>query len=143
MPASRRVAVLEKQMRGEDDAGSSLRREPCSASPALLENVDAGIMETFLDDQRDLKRDVYAAFAKRPDLLVPTVEQLNKEEHRELVRNSLAAVLDAGHKPLEYFDSDIKKYIYMAEVCAPIDLSLVRTQQASSCHLSTLRRRAQ
>lgn len=126
MPVSRRVAVLEKQMRGDEGTSAGLRREPCASTPALLENVDAGVMETFLDDQRELKRDVYAAFAKRPDLLVPTVEQLNKEEHRELVRNSLRAILDAGYKPLDYFDSDIRKYIYMAEVCAPIDLSLVR-----------------
>jgi len=69
---------------------------------------------------------VYQEFTRRPELLPQCTEGLTKEAHRELVRAGLRAVLAAGIAPLDLFDADIKKYIYMAELAAPIDLSLVR-----------------
>ena len=47
------------------------------------------------------------------------------EEHRELVRKCLRKLLEAGHSPLNYFQHDLKKYFYLAEVMSLIDLSLV------------------
>jgi hypothetical protein len=129
MEVQRRLSVLEGQMRGSRDdrtGEGNLRRSLCE-STGLLENVDASCMEAFIDDQRGLKREVYEMFKNHPALLVPTVEQLSKSQHRQLVRDCLHAILDAGLKPLHYFDSDLKRYFYMAELCAPVDLSLVRS----------------
>lgn len=109
---------------GPDASASSISRALAKAE--LLQVVDAQTMADFLDPQRDMKAYVYDIFKQNPALLAPTIEGLSKAEHRELVRKSLRTLLAAGFSPLEYFDSDIKKYIYMAEVCAPIDLSLVR-----------------
>jgi hypothetical protein len=47
------------------------------------------------------------------------------EEHRELVRQCLRTLLEAGHSPLNYFQHDLKKYFYLAEVMSLVDLSLV------------------
>ena len=112
-----------------DTSASSITR--AFAKAELLQVVDTETMATFLDPQRDLKAYVYDVFKQTPALLAPTIEGLSKAEHRELVRKSLRTLLAAGFSPLQYFDSDIKKYIYMAEVCAPIDLSLVRSLQSS------------
>jgi hypothetical protein len=128
MGTSRRIFVLKEQMdaeAGPTPLNFGLERTQCSS--ALLENVDAHTMEVFLDDQRELKATVFEVFKQHPALLVPNIEGLTKTEHRQLVRDSLRAILSAGFSPLQYFDSDIKKYIYMAEICAPIDLSLVRS----------------
>lgn len=83
-------------------------------------------MEACIDDQRDTKKQLYEIFKQRPELLVPVTEGLTHTEQRQVVRDCLMAVLDAGVKPMELFDSDIRKYIYLAELAAPIDLSLVR-----------------
>jgi hypothetical protein len=112
----------------DDETGTDMLGRSLCTSTGLLENVDASCMQAFIDDQRNLKREVYSIFKDHPALLVPTVEQLSKSEHRQLVRDTLHAILAAGFNPLHYFDADIKRYIYMAEICAPVDLSLVRSQ---------------
>jgi hypothetical protein len=47
------------------------------------------------------------------------------EEHRELCRQHLRLVLDAGYNPMRFFASDYKKYFYLAELYSLIDLSSV------------------
>ena len=47
------------------------------------------------------------------------------EEHRELCRQHLRLVLDAGYNPMRFFASDFKKYFYLAELYSLIDLSSV------------------
>ena len=47
------------------------------------------------------------------------------EEHRELVRKTLQALLADGHKPMTYYSTDLKKYFYFGELMALVDLSLV------------------
>ena len=49
------------------------------------------------------------------------------EEHRELVRKTLQALLADGHKPMTYYATDLKKYFYFGELMALVDLSLVRS----------------
>lgn len=128
MAAGRRINVLNGHLGAlepGDAVNSGLERGLCSAAAGLLENVDAHTMAEFLDDQRQLKAKVFELFQNSPGLLAPSIEGMSKTEHRQLVRDSLRTILKGGYQPLAYFDSDIKKYIYMAEICAPIDLSLV------------------
>lgn len=76
--------------------------------------------------------DIYAiAFAD----LVPWVTCA--EEHRELVRKCLYAILGSGYSPLEFFDRDYNSYFLMAETLACVDLSTVRLDivHAESAHL--------
>jgi hypothetical protein len=135
MEASRRLSILRKHVEDsvaeEPVAGHTqevqMLRQPCAAK----QTVDPHTMECFLDGLRSVKASVYKAFAERPDLLVPTAEGLTKEAHRALVRDSLRCLLNAGYQPLQLFDTDIARYFYMAEVCAPIDLSLVRSDVAA------------
>jgi hypothetical protein len=47
------------------------------------------------------------------------------EEHRELVRQQLQLLLKAGYSPLRFYVHDIKKYFYLGELLALVDLSLV------------------
>ena len=47
------------------------------------------------------------------------------EEHRELVRKQLLVLLAAGYSPMKFFAKDYKKYFYLGELLALIDLSLV------------------
>lgn len=47
------------------------------------------------------------------------------EEHRELVRKCLYAILGSGYSPLEFFDRDYNSYFLMAETLACVDLSTV------------------
>jgi acyl-CoA oxidase len=46
------------------------------------------------------------------------------EEHRELVRKQLMALLSIGVNPLSFFDRDYRKYFYLAEC-----LSMVRAAE--------------
>lgn len=128
--ASRRLSVLHQQMdsssqsQNEMSNGTVLQRLPCSAEQQ--ETVDAHTMECFIDQLRPVKASVYAAFIRRPELLPPVIEGMRKSEHRQLVRDGLKCIVDAGIEPLTFFDQDVRRYIYMAEICAPIDLSMVR-----------------
>lgn len=128
--ASRRLSVLRQHI---DDTEASklqasnvvvLQRQPCSSEQ--VETVDAHTMECFIDQLRPVKASVYSAFVRRPELLPPVIEGMRKSEHRQLVRDGLACIIDAGIEPLTFFDQDVRRYIYMAEICAPIDLSMVR-----------------
>jgi len=48
---------------------------------------------------------------------------MSKEEHRELVRQNLRAIVGSGVQPLKMLITDPRKYYYMSEVMAPVDLS--------------------
>jgi hypothetical protein len=54
------------------------------------------------------------------------------EEHRELVRKCLYALLSSGYSPLDFFDRDYKSYFLMAETLSVVDLSLVTPVKLSS-----------
>lgn len=129
--SSRRLSILRQQIEdvnlAQDNARPDvvLQRMPCSSEQ--LETVDAHTMECFIDQLRPVKSAVYSAFIKRPELLPPVIEGMRKSEHRQLVRDGLACIIEAGIEPLAFFDQDVRRYIYMAEICAPIDLSMVRT----------------
>ena len=47
------------------------------------------------------------------------------EEHRELARQQLLLLLKAGYSPLRFYVHDIRKYFYLGELLALVDLSLV------------------
>lgn len=139
MDASRRLSVLLQQVATQDGpehgqcsriTDDSIMQQPCRAAEQV---VDPHAMEVFMDANRSVKEDVYKALLQRPELLAQHIEGLSKESHRELVRNSLKCILEAGYEPMRLFDSDIEKYIYMAEICAPVDLSLVRWPPLCAC----------
>ena len=48
------------------------------------------------------------------------------EQHREFVRKQLRLILLSGYSPMSFFMKDYRKYFYMAELLAVVDLSLVR-----------------
>jgi len=77
-----------------------------------------------MDDQREMKQLMYDLFKSHPEMLTPVEEGLTKEEHRELVRQQLRLMLSVGINPMQMFSRDMKKYFYLAECMALIDLSL-------------------
>eukprot|EP00197_Chlamydomonas_leiostraca_P012961 CAMPEP_0202866722 /NCGR_PEP_ID=MMETSP1391-20130828/8326_1 /ASSEMBLY_ACC=CAM_ASM_000867 /TAXON_ID=1034604 /ORGANISM="Chlamydomonas leiostraca, Strain SAG 11-49" /LENGTH=696 /DNA_ID=CAMNT_0049546701 /DNA_START=100 /DNA_END=2190 /DNA_ORIENTATION=- len=97
---------------------------PCKANRSLP-FFDSHVMETYIDDQRELKAKIYQVFRANSDLLPSVEEGLTKEEHRALVRRQLRALLAAGFNPLEYFARDLKAYFYFAECLAMVDASLM------------------
>lgn len=133
-PSSRadsRLQVLASQVCPAGTSSSSdvevvagLELQPTKGAVKSLPQFDRYIMETYLDDLRELKMKIYDLFKQRPDLLPATEEELSKEEHRELVRSSLKMLLANGINPLEYFNKDYRKYFYLAECLSLVDLSL-------------------
>lgn len=127
-PGARRVAVMSRQLASDAAAGASgsqLSMSPCAAPTRTLPRFDPYILETYLDDLRDIKKKAYDIFKYRPDLLPAVEEGMSKEEHRGLVRRQLHAILEAGFSPLEYFNKDYRKYFYLAECMAMVDLSFM------------------
>lgn len=51
--------------------------------------------------------------------------RMSSEQHREFVRKQLRVILASGYSPMAFFTKDYKKYFYMAELLALVDLSLV------------------
>ena len=120
---SRRTAVLNGHLANVPD--TSLEVNPCAASAHRhLPRFDTVIMEHFLCDNPRLRDDVYQVFRDNPHLLVPCEEGLTKEQHRELVRQCLRAIIAGGFSPLSLFAKDFKKYFLMAEYLSLVDLSL-------------------
>ena len=108
-------------------SSSSLTTNTCSATATAhrqLPRFDVVLMSHFLCDTPGLRDDVYQVFRDNPHLLVPCEEGLTKEQHREIVRQSLAAIIAAGYSPLSLFAKDYKKYFLMAEYLSLVDLSL-------------------
>lgn len=103
-----------------------MERVPTSAPLAVrqLPRFDVVIMEHFLDEMRPFRQEVYDLFRAHPELLVAEEEGLTKEEHRELVRRCLRVLLSAGYSPMSFFARDPKRYFYLAEMMALVDLSL-------------------
>ena len=148
---SRRLDRLRGQLSSTSgDVSEGIVALPCAGFLPCLEGFDPNVMANFVDDLIFLKKQVYDVFIKRPDLLPSCTEGLTKEQHRELVRKSLHLILESGILPMNLFDTDIKKYIYMAELAAPIDLSLTVKMGVqyslwggSVINLGTARHRAQ
>ncbi|KAH7619063.1 hypothetical protein Ndes2526B_g06014 [Nannochloris sp. 'desiccata'] len=121
--SGRRTAVLQGHL--ETLGAGSMAMNECSATAHRhLPRFDTVIMEHFLCDIPSLRDDVYQVFRDKPHLLVPCEEGLTKEQHRELVRQCLRAVIAAGYSPLSLFAKDFKKYFLMAEYLSLVDLSL-------------------
>ncbi|KAG2487507.1 hypothetical protein HYH03_013925 [Edaphochlamys debaryana] len=106
-----------------------LSMEPCAgqgrSAVKSLPRFDPGVLESYLDDMRDMKAKVYDLFGQHPELLPTVEESLSKEEHRELVRRSIKLVLQSGYSPLELLARDPRKYFYLGECLALIDLSFM------------------
>ncbi|PNG99912.1 hypothetical protein TSOC_014317, partial [Tetrabaena socialis] len=91
-------------MAAEGGSGpDTLSMAPCAATAPRprsatksLPRFDPGILETYLDDMRDMKMKVHELFRQHPDLLPNVEEGLSKEEHRALVRRSLRVILQVG-----------------------------------------------
>ena len=49
-----------------------------------------------------------------------------------MVRKQLLVLLAAGYSPMKFFAKDYKKYFYLGELLALIDLSLVRLAKLAS-----------
>lgn len=75
-------------MERQDCAGSSSQGPPQGRGGTQprgikqLPRFDAGVMETYLDDMRDMKAKVYQMFREHPELLPNVEEGLSKGETR-------------------------------------------------------------
>ncbi|KAF5836725.1 putative acyl-coenzyme A oxidase 2 peroxisomal precursor [Dunaliella salina] len=99
-------------------------RTSAKGAAKSLPFFDWHVMETYIDDQREMKQLMYDLFKSHPEMLTPVEEGLTKEEHRERVRQQLRLMLTVGINPMQMFSRDMKKYFYLAECMALIDLSL-------------------
>eukprot|EP00775_Hariotina_reticulata_P011506 gene11506-11649_t len=100
MDSRSRLGVLMGQLSLQDSSDSPmLLTQPCAATAIRsLPRFDPYILETYLDNLRELKRQVYELFKYKPELL--PAPELSKEEHRSMVRTQLRALLDQGINPL-------------------------------------------
>ncbi|EIE21705.1 long-chain acyl-CoA oxidase [Coccomyxa subellipsoidea C-169] len=120
-----RLGVLLKHLTlGDTDGHNGIALSPTAARGVSLPRFDTTVMESYLDELSSVKEDVYETFRHRPNLLPATLEGLSKEEHRELARQQLKLLLKAGYSPLRFYLHDIKKYFYLGELLAVVDLSL-------------------
>ena len=80
MQSGSRVRVLLEHLRpgGNDADSSELVVQPCASSSWSLPRFDVEAMESFLDEFRDLKAEVYGKLEQHPELLLPTLEGLSK-----------------------------------------------------------------
>lgn len=79
MGSNQRVGVLLDHLRsGTAYSESALIAQSCSSSGWSLPRFDVGVMESFLDEYKDLKAEVYGKLQQHPDLLLPTLEGLTK-----------------------------------------------------------------
>lgn len=77
-----RLQVLSRQLlhdEAQQQQAAGLVASPCSAAVRSLPRFDPYILETYLDDLREMKRQVYDLFKFRPELL-PGPE-MSKGEH--------------------------------------------------------------
>lgn len=67
----RRLSVLAGQLDGSSSSSSTsiLRRHDTAAAVRTLPKFDTYIMETYLDDLREMKRQIYDLFKFKPELL--------------------------------------------------------------------------
>ena len=92
--------------------------------PASLEGLSKGVRQY-------MSRMIVIQFLLRlqsdfPQELVIENLSLRADEHRELVRQQLLLLLKAGFSPLRFYVHDIRKYFYLGELLALVDLSLVK-----------------
>lgn len=97
---ARRLSVLTRQITDASEASTSasaLSASTCANAYRTLPRFDAYLMETYLDDLRDLKRQVYDLFKYNPDALTPIEEGLSKGErgcsHRDDALSSRLCML--------------------------------------------------
>lgn len=122
----RRAEVLRSQLADATPIPSSIMSSPTSArAHRQLPRFDVTLMERYLDPSHSLKEEVYAVFERHPELLMKETEALTKEEHREYVRNSLKTLLAEGNSPLTMLVTEPRKYFYLGELIALVDLSLM------------------
>jgi hypothetical protein len=77
--AARRLAVVSAHLAAGPAAAGGVAASPCAAAARrTLPRFDPRLMEAFIDDMRDLKRQIYDVFKFNPDLLPPAVEALSK-----------------------------------------------------------------
>ncbi|GIL69204.1 hypothetical protein Vretimale_12660 [Volvox reticuliferus] len=119
----RRGPEPQQQLTLSPCASTAPRR--ARSATKMLPRFDPGVMETYLDDMREMKIRVHELFRQHPDLLPNVEEGLSKEEHRSLVRRSLKVILQAGYSPLDLLARDPRKYFYLGECLSMVDLSLM------------------
>lgn len=91
MSSSRRLHTLQAQLGAagqppqqhmqhhqEQQAQQQIARAPTAAAVKGLPRFDPYVLETYLDDLRDLKRQVYDLFKFRPELLPGVEEGMSK-----------------------------------------------------------------
>lgn len=77
---SRRLQILNRHVQPRSPHASSITRVPCAGGVKGLPSFDPSMLETYLDDQRDLKKHVYDVFKYQPELLPRVGEALTKGE---------------------------------------------------------------
>lgn len=67
--SSRRLAVLANHFNSSSSSEHGLWRQETASAVRSLPKFDTYIMETYLDDLREMKRQVYDLFKFKPELL--------------------------------------------------------------------------
>jgi hypothetical protein len=90
MSSSRRLQTLQAQLGAagqppqqhmqHHQEQQQIARAPTAAAVKGLPRFDPYVLETYLDDLRDLKRQVYDLFKFRPELLPGVEEGMSKGE---------------------------------------------------------------
>ena len=148
--SERRVHQLRQQLAPKTSSQQpALELAPCAVHHRSLPRFDVTFMEHYLETDRGLKNEVYDLFKQHPELLYAVEEGMTKgegstraaglqmgssnvsllvalaEQHRQFVRKQLQVILSSGYSPMSFFMKDYRKYFYMAELLALVDLSLV------------------
>lgn len=90
----RRLAVLAGQLDTSSSSGHSsmlVRQETASTAVRTLPKFDPYILETYLDDLREMKRQVYDLYKFKPELLASA--ELSKGLHYSLVQGLAGAAV--------------------------------------------------
>jgi hypothetical protein len=79
MTTNRRLEVLSRQLAQQGIADApDIAPSVCSGAVRTLPRFDPYIMETYLDDLRELKKQVYDLFKYKPELLPQVEEGMSK-----------------------------------------------------------------
>ena len=76
--AARRLGQLQQHLAVVQEAESSLDQQACAGRSHALPRIDVEFLEAYIDEYKDLKKEVYSKLESRRDLLVPSVESLTK-----------------------------------------------------------------
>lgn len=119
-----RVEALSRHLRSTDGVDEEMGEIKAQGT---LAGCTAEAVQRCVDGETvlELKRTVYRFYEERPELL-QLPDGATKEQHRELVRRQLHAIVGSGlPNPFELFLERPELYFAVADAAAMVDLSLL------------------